>query len=142
MNLFVGYGHMLDAVGNDDKLALADDRFMGAELHAQRAFHHQKELVFVIVMMPDERAFQFYRFYREIVDFAEDVGIEVILEFREFIRQIHRMHGVLTIRGWLLRLRAKPAGWSRDWWFPNRCGADSRCRTLAPSASRFRQSTV
>src|SRR3974377_1085317 len=142
MILFVGYGHMLDAVGDDDKLALADERFMSAELHAQWAFHDQKELVFALVMMPDERAFQFYRFYREIVDFTDDAGIEVILEFREFIRQIHRIHGILTIRGWLLRLRAKPPGCSRDCWFPNRCGADSRCRTPAPSASRFRQSIV
>src|SRR6516164_8279354 len=93
MHLFLGYGHMLDAVRHDDKLALADDGFMSAELHSKRAFDDQEQFVFMVVMMPHELAFQLDRFYHEIVDLAEDARIEVILKFREFIREIHSMHG-------------------------------------------------
>jgi hypothetical protein len=66
---------------------------MSAEFHSKCAFDDQEHLVFVVVMMPDELAFQLDRFYLEIVDLAEDARIEVILEFREFIREIHGMHG-------------------------------------------------
>src|SRR5215472_18720781 len=92
MHLFFGDRLMLDAVRHDDKLALAHNCFMSAEFHSKCAFDDQEHLVFVVVMMPDELAFQLDRLYDEIVDLAEDARIEVILKFREFIREIHRMH--------------------------------------------------
>src|SRR6516165_2681653 len=93
MNFLVRHRHMLDAMRDDDKFAFADNCFMSAKLHSKRSFDDQEQFVFAVVMMPDELAFQFDRLYSEIVDLAENARMEVILKLREFVHQIHRMHG-------------------------------------------------
>ena len=49
---------MLHAFGNDDKFAFADRQLAVAEFDDQRAFDNEKQLIFVLVMMPDELAFE------------------------------------------------------------------------------------
>ena len=49
-------GQVLDAARHDDEFALIHDGFAIAEFHAQSAFDDQEQLVFVVVMMPDEFA--------------------------------------------------------------------------------------
>jgi hypothetical protein len=67
MDFFVGHRHMLDAVRHDNKFAFLNDRIVIAESHAQGSFHHQEQLVFDLVMMPDELAPDFHRFYLAVV---------------------------------------------------------------------------
>ena len=54
VDFLVSGGAVLDAARNDDKFAFVDDGFVAAELHPQSTFHDQKQLVFVVMMMPDE----------------------------------------------------------------------------------------
>jgi hypothetical protein len=65
---------------DDYKFAFADNGFVIAKLHAQCAFYHKEELVFVIMMMPDEFAFEFNNLYIAIVYFADDMRLVVFGE--------------------------------------------------------------
>ena len=67
VDFFVGDRAMLDAARNDDEFAFADERFAIAELHAQRAFDDEEKFIFVVVVMPDEFAFEFDRFDMAVV---------------------------------------------------------------------------
>jgi hypothetical protein len=56
----------------DGDLALGPARFLAA--HQGTALHHQKHLVFMVVMMPDELALQLNQLPVGVVDFANNLG--------------------------------------------------------------------
>jgi hypothetical protein len=57
VHFFVRHGAVLQAARDNYELTFANDSFPIAELHAQRSFDDQEQLVFVVVMMPDKFAF-------------------------------------------------------------------------------------
>jgi hypothetical protein len=93
VNFFVGDGAMFDAARDNDEFTFAHRGFAIAEFHAQSAFDDQKELVFVVVMMPDKLAFEFNGFDVAVVDFADDARIAIVGEKAEFILEIDGVHG-------------------------------------------------
>lgn len=57
--LFVSYGLVLDSAGHNDELAFFEWHNFVAELDTEPALHDEKHLVFILVVMPNEFAFQF-----------------------------------------------------------------------------------
>jgi hypothetical protein len=95
MNLFVGYGKMLHAARNDEKFPLVHQRFVIAKTHAQRTLYDEKQLVFGIVMMPDELAFDLHGLYVTVIQFANNPRIPMVLKFAELFSDIYNLHVVL-----------------------------------------------
>jgi hypothetical protein len=62
VHLFVGDRQVFDATQHDDEYALIHDGFAIAEFHAPSALKNHEQLVFIVVMMPDELAFSFTAF--------------------------------------------------------------------------------
>ena len=59
MGFFLGNGKMLNTPGNNTELPRFQANITIAEFEQQAALDHQKELVFGLVLMPDELAFEF-----------------------------------------------------------------------------------
>jgi hypothetical protein len=93
VNLFVRNGAVLDAVRDHNEFAFAHHTLTIAEFHAERAFHDEKEFVFVIVMVPEKFSFEFNSFHQAIIDFADDAGLVVLGNKAEFLFQVYRVHG-------------------------------------------------
>src|SRR5260370_7189451 len=83
---------MLDASRNDDELAFANDGFVVAEFHAQCAFDDEEELVFGVVMVPDELPLELDDFDFAIVDFADNARIAVVREATELFFEVDGFH--------------------------------------------------
>jgi hypothetical protein len=76
---------MFNAARDDDKFPFVDNGFVAAKLHPQFAFHHQKKLVFVVMMMPDKVALELDGFEIAIIDFGYDARIPVVRALAEFL---------------------------------------------------------
>ena len=67
-----------------------------AELHAEPPLYHEKHLVFVVVVMPDELALELDQLDELSIEFARNVRLTVLVDFREFRREInlieHKVH--------------------------------------------------
>src|SRR5215470_8691891 len=80
MRFFISDRQMLDASRHDEEFTLAHKSVAVAKFHAEHAFYNEKELVFIVVMMPDEFAFKLGGFYIMIVQFADDFGTPILSE--------------------------------------------------------------
>src|SRR5438445_3247081 len=98
VDLFVRNGAVLNSVRDDNEFALANQAFTIAEFHAERALHHEKKFVFVIVMMPEKFSFELDGLYKAIVDFADDAGLVVLGNDIEFLFQVYCVHGAPIVR--------------------------------------------
>jgi hypothetical protein len=76
---------VLDASRHDDELTLFDPDVPIPELHAKAAFDHQKQLILVIVMMPDELASELDQLYQLAIQLACDFWAPVVGETRELV---------------------------------------------------------
>ena len=99
---FIGDRLVLDSARDHDELAfLEPDRFVfsrsagtlpRAEFDAKPSLDHEEHLVFVLVVMPDEFAFQLAKFHQLAIEFARDVGFPVFVNFGEFGDKIDFVH--------------------------------------------------
>ena len=87
-DLFVGHRHMLHAFRDDDELALTDGQILVAQLDGQRAFDHEEQLVFVLMVMPDEFALHPGDLDVGAVQFTGDFGVPLLAEEVEFFGQV------------------------------------------------------
>src|SRR5262249_19087665 len=85
VDFLVRDGAMLYAARHDDEFTRADSLLAIAKFHSQRAMHHEKELVLVIVMMPDELALDFCNLYVRIVELANHARLPMIRKEAEFL---------------------------------------------------------
>src|SRR6516164_8222780 len=92
MNFLFGHRQMLHAVRYYQEFAFPHDFLAVSEAHAQCAFYHQEQLVFLLVMMPNEFALEFHGLHMEIVHFANNARIPIIQELEKFLLKVHRMH--------------------------------------------------
>src|SRR5271157_2654396 len=60
------------------------------ELHPESPLDHEKQLVFVVMLMPDELPLEFYQLDVLPVQLAHDPGIPVIVEEGELLLGVHR----------------------------------------------------
>src|SRR5271166_2107534 len=80
---------MLDAPGHDQKLAFIQPDVAVTELHAESSVDDQKQLVFVVMLMPDKLAMEFHQLDVLPVQLANDPGAPVVVEEGELLTQVH-----------------------------------------------------
>ena len=78
---------MIDAMGDDHKLALFDSYVTISQLQKQASFYDQKQFILGIVVMPDKLAFKLHQFYVRIVQFANDLGTPEVMKGIQFLAQ-------------------------------------------------------
>ena len=84
---------MLDSSRNDDELALFQQYGLIAKLDAKTSFHHQKQFIFVFMMVPNELTFELGQFDQLTIEFARDVGFPVLGNVGELVSEIDLLHG-------------------------------------------------
>src|SRR5262245_29535470 len=80
--LFARDRPMLDAARNDDELSRLDLTHFVSKLHPQQTGQDEEELVFGLVMMPDELALQLDQLHSLSVEFADDARSPVFRDVR------------------------------------------------------------
>src|SRR5689334_11255668 len=90
---------MFNAMRDDDELTGIDQDFaltaVLAHSHAQCAFHNKEQLVFNLVVMPEELALQLGQLDVGIVDFPDDLRTPPVGEKGELVREINFLQGGL-----------------------------------------------
>jgi hypothetical protein len=92
VGFLVGDGAMLDASRDDDQFTRADDGFVAAKFHAQRALDDEEQFVFDIMVVPNELALDLHNLHCAIVDFANQALVPVIRERAEFFFEVDGFH--------------------------------------------------
>ncbi len=98
MGLLLGDGPMLDTTGDNQELAFLEPDLPVPELHPESPFHHEEELVLVIVMVPDELALKLDQFELLAVQLADDLGAPRVVELGELLREVHFFCNVVAHR--------------------------------------------
>src|SRR5439155_8996539 len=80
---------------HDDEFTFPNNRFAVAEFHPKHAFDHQKQFILVVMVMPDEFAFELRRLHVKIVELPDDFGAPAVGETAELLRKIDRVHDAL-----------------------------------------------
>jgi hypothetical protein len=78
MYFFFAYGPVLYHPGHNYKLSFVYFHGPVAEFHFQPAFYHHEHLVFMLVVVPNELAFELYGLYVLAVEFAYDTRVPII----------------------------------------------------------------
>jgi hypothetical protein len=68
------------AAGDNQEFPFVDPDLAVAEAHQQLALYHQKQFVFLFVMVPDEFTQQFHDLYLNAVQVAHNPGLAVVGE--------------------------------------------------------------
>jgi len=80
MGLLLRLRKVLDAPGNDDKLARLQPDLPVAQADREIPFHDEEELILGLVVVPDELSLEFHELHERIVDLAHDLGAPVVLK--------------------------------------------------------------
>src|SRR5690242_6203665 len=89
---------MLDSVRHDEKFAglQLDDLF--AEFDPHPAAPDEKQLIFVVVMVPGENALKFYQLHFLAIEFADDLRPPMFAEGAEFFGEVYFLHRSIIAR--------------------------------------------
>jgi hypothetical protein len=91
----------LYAAGHDEQLALGQLDVPVTELDGHAALEHEKEVVRVIVLVPDELALDLDDGELVVVEEADDPGAEGLVDARELLIQLMALSTVqATTRRW------------------------------------------
>ena len=87
----LGFGDRLVfyAARNDEELALVEFDDPVTKMYRQVAVEDQEELVLLLVMVPDELAFEFGELDVLAVELADDTGAPMFSELLEFLGEVH-----------------------------------------------------
>jgi len=80
---------MLDAPGHDQKLPFLQPYVAVTELHAEAPVDHQEKFIFVVMLMPDKLALEFYQLDMLPVQLTHDLRAPVVVEEGELFTQVH-----------------------------------------------------
>src|SRR5947208_3042043 len=86
------FGAVLDAVGHDDELARPQVPVPVAQLHPQPALDDKKQLVFPLVVVPDELSPELHAFHVRIIQFAHDFWRPVLSDASKLLLQVYDFH--------------------------------------------------
>ena len=89
MNFLFRYRAMLDAPGHDEELALFQPDVAIPEFHPESPLDDKEEFIFVVVLVPDKLALEFYQLDVLPVQLPDDPGALVIVEEGELLTQVH-----------------------------------------------------
>ena len=89
---FIGDRLVLDSPRDHDELAFLELNGLVAEFDAKPSFDHEEHLVFILMVMPDEFAFQLVELHQLAVEFTCDVWLPVFVDLGEFRGEIDFVH--------------------------------------------------
>src|SRR5262249_12698120 len=72
LGFLIGDGSMLDTPRNDQELSCLEPNEPIAKLHAESTLHDEKQLILVLMMVPDKRSEEFHQFDMLAIEFASD----------------------------------------------------------------------
>ena len=78
--------------GHDDEFSGSDVSIAGSKLHAQAPLDDEKQLVFPLMVVPDELPSKLHDFHVGVVELADDLGAPDVLEQAEFLLEVHGLH--------------------------------------------------
>lgn len=99
LDFLPGGGLVFDTPRNNEKFAGRQRHDAIPQSHLQHAAMDQKEFVFVLMVMPDELAFELHAFDVLSVELADDVRIAIARNLRERLFEADEFHG----NGWFRR---------------------------------------
>ena len=85
-------GRCSSPCGHDEELAFLQPDFSVPVLHAEPALHDEEQLVLVVVLVPDELAEQLHQLDVLAVQFADDLGLPVLVEESQLLGQVYLAH--------------------------------------------------
>ncbi len=89
MSLGFGDGLVFDTPRNDEELALAEFDDPVTKMYRQVAVEDQEELGLLLVMVPDELAFELGELDVLAVELANDTGAPMFSELLEFLGEVN-----------------------------------------------------
>ena len=116
VDFILGHRLVLHTARHDQELAFVEvdlpvTVFRVADHDLQPAFHHQEELVLILVVVPDELAFELGELDVLIVKLAHDFRTPIFGEEMEFTGEVGFLHrerlqngGICTISAWSPRI--------------------------------------
>src|SRR5919108_6348441 len=94
--LFVRHRPVLDALWDHGELARSKLDGATSQLDPKASFDHIEELVFMLVVVPDEIALELDGFDVEVIDLADDLRGPVFLDAPELVLDIHFLNQLAT----------------------------------------------
>lgn len=91
-SLVLGGGAVFDAFGDNEELAFSEIDDAVPEVHPEAPVEDEEELVFVLMGVPDEFAFDLDKLDVLPVEFADDTGVPVIGEEAELLAEVDGGH--------------------------------------------------
>lgn len=92
MGLFIGHGSVLHSMRDNRQLPLPEREFFGPELQSHLALHDKEEFVLPLMRVPHKGSFDLYELDVDIIHLADDLGLPMITEARELLRQVYGFH--------------------------------------------------
>jgi hypothetical protein len=94
---FVGYGFVFYAARHDHELAFFDPFVMFVKvfvpiMHAEAALDHEKQFIFMLVVVEDELAFYLVELDALAVELGGNVGLPVFRNFGELFGDVDFVH--------------------------------------------------
>src|SRR6516165_8933444 len=89
MNLLLSHRSMLNALGNNQELTLFQPDITIPVLHPEPPFHHQEQLVFMVMLVPHEFALKLHQLDMLPVQLTDDLRAPVIVEQGELLPDVH-----------------------------------------------------
>src|SRR5690348_176049 len=83
LDFLIGDGPVFHASRHDEEIARPELDHLITQLHAKTAAVHEKELVFILVVMPHERTLKLRELHLLSIQLADDLRTPVIVECRE-----------------------------------------------------------
>lgn len=105
-----GGGTVFRPFRDEDEFTFIHDDIPVSQLHQQPAFHHQKQLILVVVMMPGKLAFDSNQFDLRIIDVTHDFRVPVVTEALELFFQANLVNRHGAFQTELLVLSGKVFG--------------------------------
>src|SRR5688572_14375075 len=85
-------GPMLGPVRHQDHLARIDPNLAVAKIHAQPTGDDEEQLVFGLMVVPDEAALELHHFDLLAIQLRNDFGTEVFRKGRQLLRHADLVH--------------------------------------------------
>src|SRR5947199_8552893 len=92
MSLLIGHGSVFDAVRDDEKFAFLQPNIPVSKLHPKPALDDEEQLVFIIVVVPNEWPLELHELDQLAAEFTDDLRLPVLGKQRKFFREVHLVH--------------------------------------------------
>src|SRR5580704_7575075 len=89
---FICHRLVLHPPRHHDELAFFNPYLPVAKFHAKAPFHHQKHLVFMVVMVKHKLTLQLAQLHLLPIEFGSNVGLPIFVDLGELLRDVDFVH--------------------------------------------------